>query len=111
MTEPDLRIIELENQGLYILSAPFLGEGLNSRAYLVNNELVYRFPKRPEHWEEQFALLFRDYLCAHAEEARRYEALKYQLAAKYREDRHGYTDAKGPFIREIMTKADRWSQE
>src|SRR5262249_31853501 len=56
MTEPDWRIIELENQGLYILSALFLGEGWNSRAYLVNNELVYRFPKRPEHWEEQFAV-------------------------------------------------------
>jgi hypothetical protein len=33
------------------------------------------------------------------------------LADKYREDRHGYTDAKGPFIWEIMIKADRWSQE
>jgi len=67
--------------------------------------------RRAGSWAEQFALLFRDYLRAHAEEARRYESLKYQLAAKYREDRHGYTDAKGPFIWEIMTKADRWSQE
>jgi GrpB-like predicted nucleotidyltransferase (UPF0157 family) len=44
-------------------------------------------------WAEQFALLFRDYLHVHAEEARRYEPPKYQLAAKYREDRHGYTPA------------------
>jgi aminoglycoside 2''-phosphotransferase len=52
MMEPDWRIIELENQGLSVQSAHFLGEGWNSRAYLVNNELVFRFPKRPEHWEE-----------------------------------------------------------
>src|SRR5215468_8466478 len=52
MTEPDWRIIELENRGLSVQSAHFLGEGWNSRAYLVNNELVYRFPKRPGHWEE-----------------------------------------------------------
>jgi GrpB-like predicted nucleotidyltransferase (UPF0157 family) len=55
--------------------------------------------------------LFRDYLRTHAEEARRYESFKYQLAAGYREDRHGYTDAKSPFIWEIMKKADRRSQE
>ena len=52
MTEPDWRNIELEIRGLAVQSAHFLGEGWNSRAYLVNNELVFRFPKRPEHWEE-----------------------------------------------------------
>jgi aminoglycoside 2''-phosphotransferase len=52
MMEPDWRIIELENQGLSVQFAHFLGEGWNSRAYLVNNELIFRFPKRPEHWEE-----------------------------------------------------------
>lgn len=67
--------------------------------------------RRAGSWAEQFALLFRDYLRTHAEEARSYEALKYQLVARYREDRHGYTDAKAPFIWEIMAKADRWSQE
>lgn len=40
-------------RGLAVRSAHFLGEGWNSRAYFVNNELVFRFPKRPEHWEEQ----------------------------------------------------------
>jgi GrpB-like predicted nucleotidyltransferase (UPF0157 family) len=67
--------------------------------------------RRAGSWAEQFALLFRDYLRTHEEEARRYESLKYQLAASYQEDRHGYTDAKAPFIWEIMAKADRWSQE
>jgi GrpB-like predicted nucleotidyltransferase (UPF0157 family) len=67
--------------------------------------------RRAGSWAEQFALLFRDYLRTHAEETRRYASLKYQLAVKYREDRHGYTDAKAPFIWEIMMKADRWSQD
>ncbi|MBI4640762.1 MAG: GrpB family protein [Candidatus Tectomicrobia bacterium] len=67
--------------------------------------------RRVGSWAEQFALLFRDYLRTHAEEARRYAALKYRLAALYREDRHGYTEAKTPSIWEIMVKADRWSQE
>lgn len=50
--EPNWRNIELENRGLSVRSAHFLGEGWNSRAYLVNDELVFRFPKRPEHWTE-----------------------------------------------------------
>jgi aminoglycoside 2''-phosphotransferase len=50
--EPNWRQIERENRGLYVRSAHFLGEGWNSRAYLVNDELVFRFPKRPEHWQE-----------------------------------------------------------
>jgi GrpB-like predicted nucleotidyltransferase (UPF0157 family) len=67
--------------------------------------------RRAGSWAEQFALLFRDYLRTQAEESRRYETLKYQLAARYKEDRRGYTEAKAPFIWEIMAKADRWSQE
>jgi GrpB-like predicted nucleotidyltransferase (UPF0157 family) len=61
-------------------------------------------------WAEQFALLFRDYLRLHPEDAREYAALKYRLAAQYRHDRQGYTEAKDPFLWEIMQKADRWSQ-
>lgn len=62
-------------------------------------------------WAEQFALLFRDYLRLHAEDAKQYASLKHQLAEQYGEDRQGYTEAKAPFIWEIMMKADRWSQE
>jgi GrpB-like predicted nucleotidyltransferase (UPF0157 family) len=67
--------------------------------------------RRAGSWAEQFALLFRDYMRRHADDAQRYAALKYQLAAQYGADRAGYTDAKDPFIWEIMKKADRWSQD
>ena len=50
--QPDWRVVEAENPCLTIRSACFLGEGWNAFAYLVNDELVFRFPKRAEHWEE-----------------------------------------------------------
>jgi GrpB-like predicted nucleotidyltransferase (UPF0157 family) len=62
-------------------------------------------------WSEQQALLFRDYLRVHPVDARRYAALKYSLAERYREDRVAYVDAKAPFIWEILQKANQWSQE
>jgi len=49
---PDWRQIEVENRGLSVQSVRFLGEGWHSRAYLVNDDLVFRFPKRPEQWDE-----------------------------------------------------------
>jgi GrpB-like predicted nucleotidyltransferase (UPF0157 family) len=61
-------------------------------------------------WAQQFALLFRDYLRLHPDDANAYAALKRQLAEQYGEDRQGYTDAKDPFIWQLIYKADRWSQ-
>jgi GrpB-like predicted nucleotidyltransferase (UPF0157 family) len=67
--------------------------------------------RRAGSWSEQFALLFRDYMRAHPEDARRYAELKTRLAQVYRDDRHAYTDAKSDFIWEIMSQANIWSQE
>jgi len=41
-----------EQPGLKIRSAVFLGEGWNTSAYLVNGELVFRCPRRPDVWTE-----------------------------------------------------------
>ena len=67
--------------------------------------------RRAGSWTEQFALLFRDYMRAHDEDAKHCAELKYRLAEQYAEDRRGYTDAKAPFTWEIMAKATEWSQE
>jgi GrpB-like predicted nucleotidyltransferase (UPF0157 family) len=67
--------------------------------------------RRAGSWAEQFALLFRDYLRARPEDRERYAELKRRLANELRDDRHAYTEAKGPFIWEVMARADRWSQE
>lgn len=50
-------------------------------------------------------VIFRDYLRAHPEAAREYEALKLSLWMPFEHDRDGYTEAKGGFIREILLRA------
>ena len=60
-------------------------------------------------WHEQYALLFRDYVREHDAAAARYEAVKRELAARFRNERERYTDAKGDTFWEIMTLADRWA--
>jgi len=66
--------------------------------------------RRAGSWAEQFALLFRDYMRTHDEDCRWYEGIKRQLAEQYRDDRQGYTNAKAPYLWEIMHKADPWAQ-
>lgn len=66
--------------------------------------------RRAGSFSEQFALLFRDYLRIHPDEADTYGRLKKQLAAQFFNDRVAYTDAKGPFSWELMRRADQWAQ-
>ena len=60
-------------------------------------------------WRGLHALLFRDYLRSHAVARDRYADVKRELAAKYRNEREKYTDAKNPIIWEITIEADRWA--
>jgi GrpB-like predicted nucleotidyltransferase (UPF0157 family) len=66
--------------------------------------------RRAGSFSEQWALLFRDYLRAHREVADGYAARKRGLAIRFRDDRHGYTEAKVPVIWEIIRRADEWAQ-
>jgi GrpB-like predicted nucleotidyltransferase (UPF0157 family) len=50
-------------------------------------------------------LYFRDYLRAHPDTARDYEALKRRLAQQHRFDRYAYQEAKTAFVREIEALA------
>lgn len=50
-------------------------------------------------------LLFCDYLRAHPEEARAYDALKRELAARYETNLLGYSEAKSEFITGVLAKA------
>lgn len=49
-------------------------------------------------WDE---IRFRDYLLSHKESAQEYEALKLDLADRYRNDRERYTNSKTDFIEKI----------
>ncbi len=60
---------------------------------------------------ERVHLLFRDYLRTHPRVAEDYAARKRELAARYRNDRIGYTDSKGPFIVGQLDKAEDWARQ
>ena len=56
----------------------------------------------PGNWDE---IRFRDYLVSHPSAAKEYEALKIRLSVEFRNDREGYTEAKGDFIRMTHNRA------
>lgn len=86
-------------------------------------DAVYPFFQRPDDWptthhlhlcragsaEELNHLVFRDYLRDHPTTAREYEALKRSLAALQSgtslADRKRYSEAKTPFIADVLTRA------
>lgn len=51
--------------------------------------------------------LFRDYLRTHPETAKAYEALKRELAARYRFERETYQEGKTDFVRAVERQASR----
>lgn len=68
------------------------------------------FAQRVFHLHLRFAgdadeLLFRDYLRAHPEIAKEYEALKLSLWKPYEHDRDGYTAAKTLFVEKVTATA------
>ena len=56
-------------------------------------------------------VLFRDYLRAHPEAAREYQALKRDLAARLVNDFETYTDSKTGFVQSALEKARAWRAE
>jgi GrpB-like predicted nucleotidyltransferase (UPF0157 family) len=88
-----------------------------------NPELTKRYfrevPPRPRthvhvrrrgSFDEQFALLFRDYLRVNQERAAAYAAVKRSVAHLLLTDRNAYVDAKSPFIWDVIREADEWAQ-
>jgi len=60
--------------------------------------------------EHRRHLLVRDYLRAHPDSAAAYTTLKRHLAARYRTQREAYTNAKGPFIGDVLARAEEWAR-
>jgi len=55
--------------------------------------------------EHRRHVMFRDYLRAHPDLARQYEALKRDLAARFRNDRPAYNEGKTDFVEAVLKKA------
>jgi GrpB-like predicted nucleotidyltransferase (UPF0157 family) len=90
----------------YHLPARF-NEGLDHRRYLCYPSVSHRthhlhLVDVSEHMER--CVRFRDLLAGDPDLARRYVALKRSLAARFREDRAGYTMAKGEFIEQALSE-------
>ena len=75
----------------------FFGKGEPRTVHLHVVEL------RSDHW--RMHLSFRDYLRQHDETRDEYQALKEELAQKYRYDLLAYTDAKAEFIQGVLKLA------
>ncbi len=74
------------------------------------NRRTHIHVRRVGSWSEQSALLFRDFLRNHPEEAKGYADVKRELAERFRLNRLAYTNGKGPFIFEWMQRANQGSQ-
>ena len=64
---------------------------------------VHMVEKGSDFWVKH--LRFRDYLRDHPEDARRYERLKRELAARFTDDRDSYTESKTDFVESIVQRA------
>jgi GrpB-like predicted nucleotidyltransferase (UPF0157 family) len=60
---------------------------------------------------QQYALLFRDYLRAHANSARIIELIKRELVKRHADDLEAYYDIKDPVYDLIWEAAQDWSRQ
>lgn len=61
-------------------------------------------------WNAEQILLFRDYLRVHDDAAARYEAEKRCLAARHRDNRPAYVEAKDGIVRTLRGEAEAWAR-
>lgn len=116
-----LSVRDLSDEASYVPQIEALGWPLRTRE-LSREHMYFRdpvgVPRRVQihvcqagsQWERDH-LLFRDYLRAHPERARGYEAVKQAAKERYGHDRVIYTEAKGPFIEETLALAEEWARE
>jgi len=110
LTVKDLSKIGRLVKPLEKLGYEYKGEyGLPGRHFFVRGKPVthhlHFVDVGSEHW--RVWLLFRDYLRAHPEEARRYEKFKRAKARKYANDRAAYTGSKSSFVVNMLRKAEK----
>jgi GrpB-like predicted nucleotidyltransferase (UPF0157 family) len=102
----ELALSEEQITAVQRLGYEYLGEhGVRGRLFFrktPRTHHVHVVEHGGEHWERQ--LLFRDALRSDAEERRRYDAFKRQLAAEGH-PRDVYTELKTPFIRAVEARA------
>lgn len=106
-------ILEMEKIGYTCLTEP---NEKDDKHYMIlikgyhpdgTNDQIFHIHACPEGHEMLKQIEFRDYLIANPARAKEYEALKIQLASKYKYDRSGYRLAKTEFITETLKRIER----
>lgn len=106
----DLSVADPDDEAAYVPALERAGYVLRVRE---PRHRMLRTPERDVHvhvcaigseWEQRH-LLFRDWLRANPEDARRYEEVKRSLAGRVWGDMNDYADAKSDVIAAIMTRA------
>jgi GrpB-like predicted nucleotidyltransferase (UPF0157 family) len=87
---------------------PFYAWFIKRNSAGIRTHHVHMIESDFEHWDR---LLFRDYLIAHPETAREYEALKLRLADNYPNDRIAYTNGKTEFVVRVTQIAKEYYQK
>ncbi len=105
MTDADQLLVPL--CGLGYDTSPEFNATIGNRRFLLRRDQGVRTHHLhlvvygdPEEWDTP--LRFRDRLRAHAEVAARYEALKRDLAVRFRDNREAYTAAKHEFVLSVL---------
>jgi len=109
----DLASLDGRDEDMIALGYLPKGEnGITGRRYYrkgtddVHTHHVHAFPVG--HPDIARHLTFRDYMCAHPDDARAYSDLKRSLAAQFSEDVDRYVAGKDAFIREMDRRALAW---
>ena len=110
LSELDARRPHVEALG-YVWRGEF---GIPGRRYCIleqqGRRLFHVHCQQDGHPEVARTLDFRDYLRAHPEEARAYEALKRVAAAAHPDDTLAYSNAKSDWIRACIERAAEWTR-
>lgn len=105
LSEPEPLILLMEGHGYICMSISdgrlSFNKGYTRRGY-AGRVFHIHFRMAGDNAE----IAFRDYLRTHPEMAREYEKLKLSLLPEFRLDRDGYTDAKGDFVRHILSLSE-----
>ena len=113
----DVALLDESRPQMEALGYEAMGEfGISGRRYFRKNDAcgnrthqIHAFQTGSPQIERHLA--FRDFLRAHPDRAKQYEALKRRLAELHPTDIASYTDGKDEFIKEMDARAAAWRKQ